>query len=277
MALVVIGAQLVDPDGKRLAAFRQEDGQDIWISDVERDTSTRFTVDPGVDNIPVWSPDGQWIAFSSNRDGGVFNLYRKNAGGTGGDELLLKTAANKRVNDWSSDGQFLLYEEDSPQTKTDLWMLPLSGDRKPTRLLGTPFAEIGAAVSPDGKWMAYTSDESGQRQVYVQTFPPTGRKWPVSNSPVTSGPRWRSDGQQLFFAARNMLSVVDVLPSPDGAFKASVTRELFSGLLNIPPHSYDVTDLGRRFLVMLTTPSAIQGIPPIVVTVNWTSGLPVAR
>ena len=178
----------LSPDGKRLAAFRQENGADIWISDLERNITTRFTFDPGVDNIPVWSPDGQWIAFSSNRDGGVFNLYRKNARGTGDDELLLKTAGNKLVNDWSSDGRFLVYEEDSPQTKTDLWMVPLSGDRKPTRLLGTPFTEIGAAVSPDGRWMAYTSDESGLRQVYVQTFPPSGRKWPVSNSPVVFGP-----------------------------------------------------------------------------------------
>ena len=266
----------LSPDGKRLAAFRQENGADIWISDLERNITTRFTFDPGVDNIPVWSPDGQWIAFSSNRDGGVFNLYRKNAGGTGDDELLLKTAGNKLVNDWSSDGRFLVYEEDSPQTKTDLWMVPLSGDRKPTRLLGTPFTEIGAAVSPDGRWMAYTSDESGLRQVYVQTFPPSGRKWPVSNSPQSSGPRWRSDGKQLFFAARSTLSVVDVLPSPDGAFKASEPRELFSGLLNLPPHTYDVADLGRRFLVVLTPPSANQGAP-IVVTVNWTSGLPVAR
>lgn len=155
-------------------------------------------------------------------------------------------------------------------------MLPLSGDRKPTRLLGTPFNESAASVSPNGRWMAYTSDESGVRQVYVQTFPPSARKWPVTNSPVASGARWRSDGKQLFFATRNILSVVDVLPSPDGEFKASVPRELFPGVMNIPPHSYDVADLGRRFIVVMTNPAAIQRAP-IVVTVNWTSGLPVAR
>jgi len=265
----------LSPDGKRLAAYRQENGADIWISDLESKNNTRITFDPGVDNVPVWSPDGQSIAFSSNRDGGVFNLYRTNAGGTGDDELLLKTAANKLVNDWTEE--FLLYQEDSPQTKIDLWMMPLSGDRKPTRLLVTPFSESEATVSPDGRWMAYTSDESGARQVYVQTFPPSEQKTRISNSRTAGQPRWRSDGKQLFFNAGGTLTVVDVLPSPGGEFKRSVPLELFSGLVNIIPHNFDVADLGRRFLVVRSPRPALQRVQPIVVTVNWTSGLPVVR
>ena len=121
--------------------------------------------------MPLWSPDGTKIAFVSNRAGGVFDLYWKSAGGTGPEELLLKTPHNKLLNDWSPDGQYVIYQEDDPQTKTDLWMLPLAGDRKPVRLLATPFNESEAALSPDGRWMAYMSDESGGRQVFVQTFP----------------------------------------------------------------------------------------------------------
>jgi eukaryotic-like serine/threonine-protein kinase len=208
----------------------------------------------------------------------VFNLYRKNAGGTGDDELILKTASNKLVNDWTADGRFLLYQEDSAQTKTDLWMMPMSGDRKPMRILGTPFSESEATVSPDGRWMAYTSDESAGRQVYVQTFPPSGRKWKISNSRAAAHPRWRSDGKQLFFDSSGTLTVVDIQPSPQGGeFRPGVPLGLFQGLVNITPHNFDVADLGRRFLVVTSPQSTLQGVPPIVVTVNWTSGLPVAR
>jgi serine/threonine-protein kinase len=264
----------LSPDGKRLAFYQQENG-DIWIMDLERDGPTRFTFDPAVDHIPVWSPDGRWIAFSSNRNGGVFDLYRKNAGGVGEDELLLKTAGNKMVSDWSDD--FLLYQEDSPETKTDVWMMPLSGDRKPKRLLGTPFSESEATVSPDRRWLAYVSDESGVRQVYVQTFPPAEKKWRVSTSVLGAHPRWRQDARQLFFDAGGTLNVVDVLPSADGDFKASVPKRMFQGLLDLPPHNFDVADMGRRFLVVMTPSTATQEAPSIVLTVNWMNGLSIGR
>jgi Tol biopolymer transport system component len=133
----------LSPDGKRLAVYTPENGGDIWIYDLERGAGarSRLTFDPGVDNVPIWSPDGSRIAFVSNRDGGIFNIYMKTASGTGEDELVLKTAKSKLLNDWSRDGQYLRYQEDSPSTRNDLWLLPISGERKPTRLLGSPFNE----------------------------------------------------------------------------------------------------------------------------------------
>ena len=190
----------MSPDGKRLALFKPDGGGwggDIWVNDLERGNSTRFTFDPGIDNDPVWSPDGTHIAFVSNRDGGVFNLYQKSSGGTGKDELLLKTPNNKLLDDWSADGRYILYQEDDPKTKADLWILPLVGDRKPMRLLGTPFNEQYASFSPDGRWIAYESDESGLPQVYVQSFPASGRKWQISTTRTAGLPRWRPDGKEF--------------------------------------------------------------------------------
>ena len=141
----------LSPDGKRLAVFKPEGGGDIWVTELERGgISARFTLDPANDNTPLWSRDGTRIAFVSNRDGGIFNIYQKNAGGTGPEELLLKTPRHKQLNDWSRDDQYLVYQEDDPQTKTDLWVLPLGGDRKPSRLLATPFNESEATLSPNG-------------------------------------------------------------------------------------------------------------------------------
>lgn len=262
----------LSPDGARLAVFRAEGGGDIWIDDLARGSSTRFTFDPAADNVPVWSPDGKRIAFVSNRDGGVFNLYVKDAGGTEVEKLLLKTPFNKLINDWSPDGRYILYQEDDPVTKADLWVLPLVGDAKPARVVATPFSEFGASFSPDGRWIAYTSDESGQAQVFVQSFPLAGGKWQISS---TSGyyPRWRLDGKELFFDSGGTLMAVDLTGAvPGGAFRAGVPQVLFQGLLNLPPHNYDITPDGRRFLIV-STPTVLDGTAPIVVVLNWMTGL----
>ncbi|MDO8677508.1 MAG: protein kinase [Acidobacteriota bacterium] len=264
----------LSPDGTRVAVFKAEGSGDIWINDLERGSSTRFTFSDGADNVPVWSPDGNRIAFVSNRDGGILNLYVKDAGGTTADALLLKTPHNKLILDWSPDGRYILYQEADPATKEDLWVLPLFGDGKPMRVVGSPANDAGASFSPDGRWIAYTSDEAGRRQVFVQSFPPTGGKWQVSTTNLdTMSPRWRPDGKELFFDVSGQLTVVDLTGTiPGTAFKAGVPTPLFRGLQNLPPHNYDVAPDGRRFLV-LSAPSLLAEAAPITVVVNWMSGL----
>ncbi|HJZ81541.1 MAG TPA: protein kinase, partial [Pyrinomonadaceae bacterium] len=172
------------PDEKRAAIDRIDPHtgtQDIWLFDLLRGIPSRFTTDPANDWFPLWSPDGSTIVFSSSRDG-VTNLYMKSASGVGGEEALLKSDQSKTADDWSTDGKFIVYESRSAQNKTDLWVLPMSGDRKPFPFLQTVFNEQQAQFSPDGKWIAYTSDESGSPEVYVQTFPASGGKWRISTN-----------------------------------------------------------------------------------------------
>lgn len=261
----------LSPDGSRLAVFMPDGGGDVWIYDLERATNTRFTFDSASDDVPLWSPDGSRIAFVSDRDGGIFNLYEKNAGGAGDDRLLLKTPNHKTLNDWSADGRYLLYQESDPQTQSDLWALPLLGDRKPFRVLNTPFRENSAAFSPDGRWFAYHSDESGINQVYVQTFPVSGAKWQVSTL-RGSNARWSADGKRLFYDQTGQMMAVDVIEASAGRFKAGVPKQLFGGLQSLSPHNYDIAPDGTRF-VIITTPGNTAGrLAPITLLTNWATG-----
>lgn len=257
----------LSPDGTRLAVVDARDQSDIWVHDLLRGTQTRFTFDPGMDTTPLWSPDGTRIAFTSNR-GGVFDIYQKSAGGAGEDELLLKTANPKVLNDWSRDGRYLLYQEGDPTTRSDLWALPLFGDRQPIRLLASPFAELAGAFSPDGRWFAYFSNESGTSQVYIQSFPPSGTKWQVSTV-RGSAPRWSPDGKTLYFDQTGTLMAVDLIELSRERFKASAPRPLFTGLRALGPHNYDLSPDGRRFLIITSPSNVIGALQPITVSFNW--------
>jgi len=139
--------------------------------DIERNTSTRLTYDQVRATFPVWSADGSSVGLDSIH-GGEVNLYLKLASGAGDERLLLKsTAGDKYATSWSRDGRFLLYTAENPETKSNLWVLPLQGDRKPTPFLGTEFNESSGQFFPDGHWIAYTSDESGSDEIYVREFP----------------------------------------------------------------------------------------------------------
>src|SRR5262249_37348163 len=141
--------------------------------------------------------DSRRIVFASDREG-AFALYEKSSSGAGKDDLLLKTGNSTIPSDWSPDNRFLLYFEFHPRTRYDLWMLPLTGDRKPVPFLQTEFNELLGAISPNGKWIAYMSDESGRFEIYVQAFPQTGAKQRISQSGGMH-PIWRSDGKELFY------------------------------------------------------------------------------
>src|SRR5262249_24783860 len=202
----------ISPDGTRVASDLAIGNSDVWIWDLSRGLGTRFTFDPANDFNPIWSPDGSRIIFASNRKGGVFNLYEKASSGAGSEQLLLESGRDKRPTSWSADGRFVAYYEAAPKTRLDVWILPLFGDRKPFPFLQTDFIEAGAEFSPNGRWIAYTSEESGRPQVYVMPFPASaaGGKWQVS---AVGGrePRWRRDGKELFFwGLDNKLTAAEV-------------------------------------------------------------------
>jgi Tol biopolymer transport system component len=181
----------LSPDGKRAAITRgpASSGQ-IWIADGTR--TSRLSFDQSDDRYQIWSPDSARMVFSSNRKGSS-DFYQKPANGSGGEEVLLQSAETKLPNSWSPDGKLILYW--SRQNNGDLMVLPLFGDRKPFAFLSTPFDERQGVFSPDGRWVAYQSNESGRFEIYVRTFPGTGGQWQVSTGGGNS-PRWRADAKE---------------------------------------------------------------------------------
>jgi serine/threonine protein kinase len=268
----------LSPDEKRVAVERSDSPayyRDIWLIELARGVASRLTSDPTEDSFPVWSPDGGRIAFSSNREG-QFNLYQKLSSGAGGDEELLKSAEPKFMLDWSPDGRFILYRTPGWKTRADVWVLPLFGDRKPFPLLQTNFAETWARFSPDGRWVAYVSDETGTDEVCVREFQGSGDTWHVSTG-GGSFPRWRRDGKELFYNSGGKLMAVDVKASGSG-FAAGVPKLLFeksvssSPSLNVRMAGYfDVSGDGQRFLIPVQVEESLP--EPITVVLNWTADL----
>jgi len=257
------------PGGDRLAETHLHGGTgDIWIIDLQRGSSSRFTFSQALDDDAIWSPDKQHIVFASTRNGGVRNLYLKNASGAGSEELLWKTDLDKYPTDWSRDGQYILYTEQSSVRR--VWALPMIGDRKPIQLSNTSDNENSARFSPNGRWIAYTSYETGGPRVYVQTFPPGGGKWQVSASGTNAyDPRWRSDGRELFYLTTTGVWSVDVTTTTPTAFATAVPRKLFdtNGSVGMNPvvTRYDVASDGQRFLLNV----ANSAPRPIRVVLNW--------
>jgi Tol biopolymer transport system component len=265
------GDVVLSPDEKR-AAVEQADGvnADIWLMDLVRGVPVRFTFNAADEDDPCWSPDGSFIVFSSDRDG-TRSLYRKASSGAGNEELLVKANLNTNGTDWSADGRFIIFQSQNPQTGGDLWVLPLFGDMKPYPVLQTEFNQAHGHLSPDGRWLAYVSNESGQDQVYVQSFPPSGGKWQVSAGGGAQ-PLWRRDGKELYYiAADRKLMAVEVklgqtfeMGTPTPLFQTQVIRYRSS-------NRYAVSNDGQRFLVN----SAVEEVShtSIVVVLNWTAGL----
>jgi eukaryotic-like serine/threonine-protein kinase len=275
----------ISPDGKRVAFERvdpQTGSRNIWLYEFARGVTTRFTFDPIWDSDPVWSPDGSHIAFDALR-GRPTDLYVKASNLSGQDELLFKSNDYKFPTSWSPDGRFLLYESGTTESASRVWVLPLKegpGDRKPIALVTDNFAESSGRFSPDGRWVAYQSNESGRNEIYVQPFDissaagappavgtPTG-KWQVSKGGGIS-PLWRGDGKELFYLSPDgMAMAVEV--SGSGGFQAGVPKALFkvpSGVVY-----WDVTSDGKRFL-MPAPSAAASDATPFTVVLNWQAEL----
>jgi dipeptidyl aminopeptidase/acylaminoacyl peptidase len=270
----------LSPDGRRIAAHRHDgSGGDIWLLDGERGTNSRFTFEASQDNSsPVWSPDGSQIAFSSIR-GESWVLHRKPSNGAGNEEVLFQSSNPKVPMAWSPDGKNLLYWQLDSKTGADIWVLPLSGDRKPYAFAQSKFSESHPQFSPDGKWVAYSSDQSGKWEIYVQPFPPIGPKWQIS----TNGgffPRWRGDGLELYYTEQTQGGkIMAVGVSSEGVtFKAGSPKPLFeSPYVNFPHagwyHTFAVSADGQRFLIPRTVSKDQNKLAsqPINVVVNWTA------
>jgi eukaryotic-like serine/threonine-protein kinase len=264
---------VLSPDGKKAAVQRIVDNNsDIWVIDVERGLPTRFTFNAAIEDDPAWSSDGSRLIFTSDRDGGTRKIYRKIASGAGNEELLSDAVRSIGAGiDWSPDGNNVLYIGLGEKTGNDLWVLPLTGDAKPYPLLQSEFGEDKGHFSPDGRFFAYVSNESGRPEVYVQSFPPAGGKWQISTG-GGSQPHWRRDGKELFYIAadRKLMAVAVKL---DGGFESGAPAALFLTQVSsvTDPNRYDVTADGQRFLI--NSPVEETSKTPINVILNWTSTL----
>ncbi len=247
-------------------------GRDLWLLDIARGTTSRFSLGL-LSYAMVWSPDSNWLTFMASR-AGVTGLYQKPSNGAGQDELLL-SATDAEPTDRSQDGRFLLYQRNDPKTKWDLWVLPLFGDRKAKPFLQSEFDESQGQFSPDGRWVAYASDESGRPEVYVQPFPGPGPKIQISTAGGVQ-PKWRRDGKELFYRVDGTGKLMTVEVKADGQFQAGVPQVL-SLETTVTTHGmqsgdhYAVSADGKRvFSIKASQESAAA---PITVVVNWTAGL----
>jgi Tol biopolymer transport system component len=274
----------LSPDARRLAVQRTRDGNtDVWLLDLERGgTPLRFTTAPEADIAPLWSPQGDSIVFSSlvNFAGEnaprAFRLFRQPLTG-GPAEVLIRESPATQATDWSKDGRFILYRTvEAGQGDNDIWALEVGRDRQPFPVVKTPFMERDAQFSPDGKWIAYQSNESGRFEIYVQRFNAAGERERISPNGGAQV-RWRADGRELFYLTLdNQLTAVPVSLSERDVRTGPATA-LFRAPVGAPQgialHNYIVSQDGQRFLLDTIVE---EPAPPIVVILNWKPGASLA-
>jgi Tol biopolymer transport system component len=265
----------VSPDGTRVAvALGPATRRDIWILDVARGTATRFTFDPAWDDDPVWSPDGKQIAFTSER-AGRWDLFIKPADGSGEERLLLTSEEIKDPNSWSRDGRHLVFTSYRATGGASLWALPMQGEPKPIAIHRASFRELMGVVSPDTRWLAYISRESGMNEIYVRPFSPgaaaaaTEAHWRISKA-TGFHPRWRADGKELFYSSHNLEEMAVDIDTSKG-FRAGPPRLLFAAPPPLLDVGWDAAPDGKRFL-FVAQPGGKSTVP-FTVVLNWAAGL----
>jgi len=265
----------ISPDGTKMAVeiFAGTQGiGDVWIFDLTRGTSTRLTFGPYSQGTPIWSPDGKTIYYSSGA--GVPYIVAKAADGSASERIVLESKDTAEFPDsFSPDGRFLVYERKDTHSETGyhLWALPLFGDGKPFPIVQGPFEERYPAVSPDGKWMAYQSNESGPWEVYVTAFPGGGAKWQVSSVGGASA-KWRQDSKEIFYLdPSDNIVAVDVKASGN-AVELGTPHALFQAIgIQREYGPYDVSADGKRFL--LNSGNLKEGSDPFTLVLNWPAEL----
>jgi Tol biopolymer transport system component len=253
------------PDGHHVAVEGQNEpgSPGIWLLDLVRGTTMPLTND-AFSIWPIWSPDGTSIIFSSTRGNGRLAPYRQSVTAGGEAQRLLNPTIPTVATDWSTDGQTVVVQTGGPP-RGEIWVLALTGGGTPRPFLRATAGQTEGHLSPDGRWMAYVSNESSGQEVYVTGFPGGGGKWPISTHGGTQ-PRWRGDGKELYYrAAAGTLMAVTIKTEP--TFEASAPVALFDASANYYAVTYD----GLRFLVAL--PQSETTSPPITVVLNWTTAL----
>ena len=265
----------LSPDGGRVvvSAFEEGPNQDIWVHEVDRALKTRLTFDPGSDQFPKWSPSGEEVVFSSDRTDNV-DIFSRAADGSAEPVSLVSTPRAEFPSAWSPDMEYFLYVTPGPETGLDIWYLErkeLEGGFDSRPFLQTSFSETGSRLSPDGRFVAYLSDESGRTEVYVRPFPQGGGKWQISANGGSSQ-RWSKDGKELFYVEGETLMAVAV--SMAEGFSAGSVKALFEhpGLGGGLSSTYDVSADGQRFVVVedVGSEEGEEAKPPSIhVVQNW--------
>jgi len=265
-----VGRLRISPDGRFLAATIFDPStrtSDIWIYNLARGVRTRFTSGPASASDPLWSPDGRRIVFGSDRKH-QGDLYRKASGG-GAEEPVIEEEGQRIADDWSPDGKFLTLEVREPrgERRVTLAVFSLAGDKKVTTYLRRGINNGDSKFSPDGRWLAYTSEESGRNEVYVGAFPGPGEKWQVSTEGGTQ-PRWRRDGRELYYLSSDLRLLSVEIKASGGTLEPGVPTLLFEP--HPLPTFFDPAADGQRFLVLS---SGVEQSPPITLVQNWSSGI----
>jgi eukaryotic-like serine/threonine-protein kinase len=269
LKLGIYGNIMLAPNGRAVASDTTDPASqntDIWTYDLETQSAKRLTFDPSIDSLPIWSPDGTRMVFASNR-GVTFDLYLKDTNGAQDEKSIPQDGPDRFPTDWSPDGKYVLYERGA-----DLWFVAIP-ELRATQFLKASSSLKNGRFSPDGKWVAYSSNESGQWEIYVTSFPEAHGKWQVSNAGGDQ-PKWRSDGKELFYLSND--SKMMAVPVKTGAnFDAGTPMALFQAnpremVATSEQFSYDVSKDGQKFLINTQLKTAMT---PISVVLNWSAKL----
>jgi eukaryotic-like serine/threonine-protein kinase len=262
----------LSPDGRQVSVVVTDSREtaNVWLFDVTRDVRTPLTVSglvaSGVAPGSIWSPDGRRVVFASTQKGRR-DLYQQAPSGAGPENVLPANDVDKYPESWSPDGRFLSYMSWGAHSTPDIWVLPLLGDRKPFPFIEAPFFELASQFSPDGRWLAYNSNESGRSEVYVVPFPGPGGKTRISTAGGDNA-RWRRDSKEIFYLAGNTLMAAGVTAN-GSRFEVGAVQRLFDVPTVDGYWPYDVSPDGQSFLV-----NTLDGaVAPLTIVINWPAGL----